>query len=366
MTFWARISDWWTGKASADGSAAIDSGGGTAVADAEPAEIRSTHEEAVVPTRAADESPPATCWWRPEGDVIVQTPRLAKPRLNGQAGDIEAGVLTALEHALGDPNIELPHLPRIPQQVLMLSRSESTSLREIARLISQDQVLSADLLRRANSVAYGGLAKVATVENALVRLGMRGIRAFMISQSVKNVTLAVGGKAGRSRGESLWWQSLASAYIMATVADSVNFTSEDAFLAGLLHDIGKVVVLRCCCEVQARTGQPVPDELFDYLCQEYHELMGEMIAEHWQLPSQVGAIIKDHHSEAGLTGEYATPRALIQLTDAVVSLLEYSPRLPYDLLGMPAAILLDLNANACFQETLVLLPEMLDLAMNSD
>jgi putative nucleotidyltransferase with HDIG domain len=364
VAFWARISDWWTGREGGDRSPAIDSGGGTAVA--EPEVAKPTHGEAALQTPADDQNPSATFWWRPEGNLIIQTPHLSKPALDGQAGQIEAGVLTALEHALGDPNIELPHLPRIPQQVLMLSRSETTSLREIARLIAQDQVLSADLLRRANSVAYGGLSKVTTVENAVVRLGMRGIRAFMISQSVKNVTLAVGGKAGRSRGESLWRQSLASAYVMATVADTVNFKSEDAFLAGLLHDIGKVVVLRCCCEVHTKTGQPVPDELFEYLCQEYHELMGEMIAEHWQLPPQVGAIIKDHHGEAGLTGEHGTQRALIHLTDAMVSLLDYSPRLPYDLFGMPAAIYLDLDTNARFTDTLTLLPEMLELAMNSD
>ncbi|HOW71399.1 MAG TPA: HDOD domain-containing protein [Phycisphaerae bacterium] len=366
MAFWARISDWWTGRGSDDGPVAIEAGGGTAVAEAESVEVTPIPRVAVASERPAEESSSASCWWRPEGELMVRGPRLDKPVLAGMAGEIEAGVLTALEQALGDPNIELPHLPRIPQQVLMLSRGEATSLREIARLIAQDQVLSADLLRRANSAAYGGLAKVTTVESAVVRLGMRGIRAFMISQSVKHVTLAVGGKAGRSRGESLWRESLASAYVMATVADSINSQSEDAFLAGLLHDIGKVVVLRCCCEVHTKTGQAVPDELFDYLCQEYHELMGEMIAERWQLPPQVGAIIKDHHSEEGLTGEHGTQRALIQMADAVVSLLEYSPRLPYDLFGMPASVFLDLETNTRFQETLVLLPEMLDLAMNSD
>lgn len=366
MAFWARISDWWTGKPTDGDTTTIDIGGGTAVAEVEPTGIHPPIETSQAQPAPADETRPASCWWRPEGDRIIQTPRLVKPVLDGQASQIEGGVLTALEQALGDPNIELPHLPRIPQQILMLTRSETTSLREIARLIAQDQVLSADLLRRANSVAYGGLAKVTTVENAVVRLGMRGIRAFMISQSVKNVTLAVGGKSGRSRGESLWRESLASAYVMATVADAVNFKSEDAFLAGLLHDIGKVVVLRCCSEVHAKTGQPVSNELFNYLCQEYHELMGEMIAEHWQLPPQVGAIIKDHHSEEGLKGEHGTVRALIHLADAMVSLLDYSPKLPYDLFGMPAAIYLDVEGNTRFQETLLLLPEMLELAMNSD
>jgi putative nucleotidyltransferase with HDIG domain len=247
---------------------------------------------------------------------------------------------------------------------LLLTRDQRSSMPDIARLVSQDQVLSADLLRRANSAAYGGSSKVTALNAALARLGMRGIRSFMISQSVKQITLSIGGNKGKSRGESLWHQSLASAYIMAGLADYFKINNEDAFLVGLLHDIGKVVVLRCCHDAEQAVGRPVSDRLFAYICQEYHELMGEMIADRWQLPPEVGQVLARHHGPLDNDDPQAVLKGMVQMTDAILCLLDYAPAVNYDLLQMPAAQFLQVEDRDDFLETLALLPEMVELGVH--
>ncbi len=364
MSFWSAISDWWHGRPEGPAGPRRSERGGTAVLERPPA----GRLPRVLPGAAREPEPPvvdeAACWWKPRGAGVIDLPVLPRPDLNSAGQEVEAGILRSLEETLSDPDIELPHLPHIPHQVLLLTRSETSNMRDIARLVSQDQVISADLLRRANSVAYGGVNKVTALDAALARLGMKGIRSFMISRSVKHVTLAVGGRGGQSRGEVLWKQSLASAYIMATLADRLGVPKEEAFLLGLLHDIGKVVVLRSCAQVTATTGRPVPDALFEYLCQEYHELMGEMIAEHWKLPAQIGEIIRAHHGREDADESHRRPRAMIQVTDAILALLGYAPRVEIDLLAMPAAAVLELAGDAEFLETLRVLPEVVKLAMS--
>ena len=301
---------------------------------------------------SAVEKEPVQRWWRPEGDLVIERPQLDRPE---ESDTQETTVLDGLERALGDADIELPHLPHVPQQILNLVRQDTVTMPQIAKIVSQDQVLAAAALRRANSAALGGTQKVTDLATALARLGLRGIRACMISHSVRNLTLSVG--SGQSRGESLWRRSLAAAIVAAEYDDCFHVCREDAFLLGLLHDIGSVVVLRACHEAETGSRVPVSDAAFNYVCQEYHEMMGEMLAERWKLPEEVGAIVANHEAALQLDDPFADARALIQLTDATVSLLGYADPCPYALLEMPAAKHLNAENKNAFLKTLNSLPQ---------
>jgi HD-like signal output (HDOD) protein len=146
----------------------------------------------------------------------------------------------------------------------------------------------------------------------------------------------------------------------------MGLDKEDAFLVGLLHDIGKVVVLRCCGEVYQKTNHHISDELFEYLCQEYHELMGEMIAGQWQLPAHVASAIARHHSTESFDDADGRQRALVQITDATLSLLGHTTKYPYDLLSIPAARYLKVGENARFLETLPLIPDVIELSLEDE
>lgn len=300
-------------------------------------------------------------WWKPDEPTVVHEPRIAEPFSSEDNQQDGQALLASLDAALNNPNIDLPRLPRIPEQVMLLTRGENTSMRQIAQLVSQDQVLSAGLLRQANSAMYGGIHKVSTLEGALPRLGMKGIRSAMIRESIKALTITVDGP--KSTGKALWCESLAAAYVMAIYADYFKVSTEDAFMMGLLHDIGKVVVLRAYSDVSQNSGAGISSQTFEYLCQEYHEMMGEMLSQYWRLPEKIAAIIGNHHGPLDTASEHANLRAIIQLTDATLALIGYARPVAYDLLTTPAAIHLGVADNPDFCEFMEIIPETVELAI---
>jgi HD-like signal output (HDOD) protein len=308
-----------------------------------------------------DEEPPASgdLWWQPAEPTVTQPQRLEAP----PQSESDAGVVEAVQKLLHCPETELPHLPHVPQKVLILLRQEQVQYKDVADALSQDQVLSATVLRRANAAALGARVKVSALTDAVTRLGLRGLRSLMITQSLRHLTLAVG--TGQSRGDRLWRQSLASGVIAAAYDSCFSVCQEDAFLIGLLHDIGKVAILRACHDAGTAAGAPVSDALFDYLCQEYHEPVGEALARHWELPDELAQMAGSHHRSLSGTDHLENLRALLQLTDASVSLLGYAHQEPYDLLAMPAARYLGAADNAAFLAALPTIPTSVERALNA-
>ncbi len=293
-------------------------------------------------------------WWRPDGPLVTQPPRYPAPARTADPASLESAVLTALEGMLNDPNVELPHLPHVPQQVLAVLRQDTAGMAQIARVAAQDQVMAAALLRRANSAALRGATRVTTLEAALLRLGTRGIRSAVIAESLKHLTVTGGGK---SRGAAIWRESLAAGYVMEAYAQQLDLRFGEPLLLGLMHDIGKVVVLRACSDAERSRGGTIDAATFEYLCQEFHEMMGEMIVDHWRLPEEIGGSIRNHHGPIEPGQPDAGVRALLQLTDATVALLGHGPAVAYDLLSTPAAIHLALADNDDFTRMLESLPE---------
>src|SRR5262249_41380047 len=118
-----------------------------------------------------DEEPAGPAWWEPDGPRIIETPKLKRPAETHS----ETAAFAALEKMLAASEMELPQLPRVPQQVLMLLRQENVSLDKVGEVISQDPVQAAAILRRANSAALGGRTKATGMNAALTRLGTRGL-----------------------------------------------------------------------------------------------------------------------------------------------------------------------------------------------
>lgn len=339
MAWWSTLLDWIFGPVELEPEILNQSSGGVAL---------------------LEEPPPAELprWWEPEGPRITEFPQLARPDLR----DVELAAIAAIENILKAPEVDLPHLPQIPQRVLTLLRQDNVNFREVADVISNDQVSAAAVLRRANAADLGARIKTTALQDALTRLGIRALRALMITQSVRHLTVMVG--SGKSRGEMLWHESLAAGVVASSYNACFEVCSEDAFLMGLLHDIGKVMVLRACHDAERVAKEHISDDAFEYLCQEYHERLGKALAEHWKLPREIARMIGEHHQPATEDG-FGGFRAVLQLTDATVSLLGYSKRQPFDLLELAPAQYLEARSNPKFLETLSGIPSAVEGALGS-
>ena len=158
----------------------------------------------------------------------------------------------------------------------------------------------------------------------------------------------------------VWYRALASACTLHGLAELLHRDPEEAFLQGLLHDIGNVVVLRTVAEHESIAHASISLEVFEYLCHECHQEFGELVAEAWKLPEPITAIIADHHRYPAPDDPLRTPRLMILLADMINQMLGYAPPAQYDLLRARPAVDLGLDRHDCYVAFLRGLPAQIE------
>jgi len=132
---------------------------------------------------------------------------------------------------------DLPTLPVIAQKVLAVADDDNASLGKLAGLISSDQALSMKVLALANSAYYGFRSKVGTIQHAAAVIGTEMLKQLSLSVLVYQSM----GRRGRDRNE-FWKHSFGAATAASLIAKRTGADSELSFMAGLVHDVGKIVI----------------------------------------------------------------------------------------------------------------------------
>jgi HD-like signal output (HDOD) protein len=152
-------------------------------------------------------------------------------------------------------------------------------------------------MRLANSAVYGGLHEVTELSAACSRLGMRTIANTVQAVANKNLYIT-GDKTLRAHMERLWRHAVATAYCAESLAGILaEPNTESLFLAGLLHDVGKVALLDM---VSGGYSGPLGElrnapELLREVLDGFHMLVGLHVAQHWELPPALRVLIYFHN-----------------------------------------------------------------------
>ena len=344
-----------------DGHAHTQSGPSTGAAAPQSTATAIVEPVAAPPEPASSSTDnPVEVWWSPADATLVELTALPRPELDAEARALEAALIEDFD----GHNLTLPPLPRVPERVLARMSDRRSGAKDVANEIAEDQVTAAAVLRIANSPLYRGLEKITALEPAVVRLGNTALRTLMLHQSMRAVALH-GKHADDERAEALLIRALASAAIMRALSAYTPVDADDAFMIGLLHDIGALIVLRTTESQQNISHNAIDDATFEYLCQETHQEFGELIADAWNLPERLKSLIADHHRHPADDDPYRTERLLLQLTEMICALLGYAPAAPYNLLETRAAIDLRLAERPGFTDFLASLPEELDHMMDA-
>jgi HD-like signal output (HDOD) protein len=233
--------------------------------------------------------------------------------------------------ALGD----LPTLsPVVAHLTATLSRDD-VGLLEVEEIILRDPVVAAKVLSAANAAAYASHTPTTTIRAALMRLGLVRVRRLALLMSLYN---AMPGQ--RALEVAYWRHSLAVAHAADVVARYATCRPADAnpdtvFLAGLLHDLGVLVLAdhyprHHAAVVAARTPRgPGPDaaprgnlprwEAEREVLGLDHGTIGACLAEHWAFPSEITAAIQFHHRPAEAPPEHAWATAVVHVADAAAA-----------------------------------------------
>jgi putative nucleotidyltransferase with HDIG domain len=196
----------------------------------------------------------------------------------------------ALIQKIDRGDIELPLLPQVASQVMALTSDPAADAAKLSSLIHQDQALAAHVLRIVNSPAYMPRSPVVSLQHAVAMLGINMLSEIAFSASLKAGAFLVPGHEDTVK--QLWRHSLASGAFAKEVARTRRLNVESAFLCGLLHEIGKPVVLRTAATVAREQHIQADTPMLRLVIDGFHSRVGCLIAEKWGLPKQVIEVIQ--------------------------------------------------------------------------
>jgi putative nucleotidyltransferase with HDIG domain len=215
---------------------------------------------------------------------------------------------------------DLPTLPRTVLKITELVNDPKSSAKELARVITDDQVLTARLLKLVNSSFYGFPQRISTVTAAIVLLGFDAIRNLLLTTSVFDL-FAGENRKNRSDLEKFWDHSLGCAVGAKVIGNHLRHDNiEELFVSGLLHDIGKIVEIIYFPREFSEVATAAKNENILMITAENkilgynHAELGKLLGERWNLPAKLVQIIAHHH-HPNFAGSFALEASVVHLAD---------------------------------------------------
>jgi putative nucleotidyltransferase with HDIG domain len=258
---------------------------------------------------------------------------------------------------------EVESLPRFPENIVSLQgmiNDPDFEISEVARQISTDPSLTADLLRVVNSAQFMLPKKVDNIVEAVKLVGTRGLRNLLYSYGTQKV---LGTESPETK--HLWEHSYRTAFYAYTLAKKVARNREildDVYVGGILHDMGKIIFSSVNPEMINRIEKfceekGIPTQLFEDLSKGMnHAEIGAMMAEKWNFPEALIEAIKYHHDPTSSDPVYRDVVNTVYFANA----LTHYPRIESSLREFEPSVLKEFNITS--EEQLLRLQQRLDAA----
>lgn len=221
-----------------------------------------------------------------------------------------------IEEFLASNTLELPVFHSVALKLQQILEKSDYDLEEVMALIAEDQALVSKVLRVANSPFYSGLSEVSTIKDALIRLGAREIANLTMVASQADFYYS-DNETLNNYMRILWNHALGCATGTRWLAEKSGYKNlaQEAFLAGLLHDIGKLFLLKVLDELD-KTGQlgvSLNEALVREVLDRLHAGQGYILMQKWNLPEIYCQAVGNHHREECDTGDMLL--VLVRLAD---------------------------------------------------
>lgn len=220
----------------------------------------------------------------------------------------------AASHLVGEL-MDLPTFPQIAHRLLEMTEDSTKSLHDVARVIERDQALTAKVLRVANSAMFGCKRQIRTIEHATVMLGMSNVRKYALTISVFGTRGSGSAVTDYENKRRTWVHAMAVAVLARLVAREFGCDNvETAVVAGLIHDIGKVVLEILRPGEYDRVPEVAREEQLSIVAAERrvfgtdHCALGAELGHRWNLPPDLVTVLERHHDHTCVTS--AAPNQL--------------------------------------------------------
>lgn len=193
---------------------------------------------------------------------------------------------------------DLPTIPVVATKVLQLIESEEATAEEMARVVSSDPAVAARVLKISNSSFYGCQRQVQTLSHAIMMLGYNTLKSIVIAASVKQVYKPYG-----LTEKMLWEHSFGAGLAARIIANKTRLVNEEeAFLGGLFHDIGKIIMNSMNNQSFRDVMQKCYNEDLSFLEAEQmvygytHVEVGGLVIKKWNFPEMLMQAVLKHHN----------------------------------------------------------------------
>ena len=222
---------------------------------------------------------------------------------------------------------DFPTLPTIYSKLLDMLADPHTTASSLAEFISNDPSAATKILRTVNSPVYGLQGKIDTMSEAISHVGFNEVKNLVMALSVIDLFSKLDSIENFSVVD-FWKHSIAVGVISKLLGQKLNIRNvEPYYLAGILHDIGKIFFLR---EFSNDYAQAVNDAIYDQKALSEveqdrfgitHLEAGRLVAEKWQLPDNIRLTIQNHN-DGKVDGDFDEQVACIHLADKIANVLE--------------------------------------------
>ena len=210
----------------------------------------------------------------------------------------QESIRSRIEKGLDRDDVTLPIFNQVALEMQQLIASGNYSLNDIGKVIMRDPGLVSDVLKMANSSFYGALTPAKTIQEASVRLGAKSLYNLVTALTQKQLYRSK-KKAFQIWMKPLWSHALGVAFSSRWLSRCVGLQAqmEEAFMAGLLHDVGKLYVLRVVEDLEKELGEtlPVDADFISSLMDERHPHVGERYMMRLKLPEVYCSVAGRHH-----------------------------------------------------------------------
>ncbi len=219
-------------------------------------------------------------------------------------------------HRILSEHKELSSLPQVVSEIIKISRDPDSSTSDISKVIMKDPNLTVRLLRVANSPFYSPVQEITTVNQAVITLGTRAVTALALAASVYNMINGLKSTVDRKR---FWRHSLEVALASQEIARAVKYnTPEEAFVCGLLHDIGILILEASFSEDYVKIWQMA--EAGENLVKmeednwgTNHARVGQFLLRQWGLPEILSEAVGGHHLNYGPEDNHRHQRVILMV-----------------------------------------------------
>ncbi|MEZ6195754.1 MAG: HDOD domain-containing protein [Planctomycetota bacterium] len=306
-------------------------------------------------SQAGTLTPPVGAWWEDatfEGELFL--PGQSSLDTEGQA------LLESMASAVDQGNVSIPPMPAVAMDLVKLMRRPDSDLDAVADKIKLDAAMTAQVLRFANSSLFGARHSIDNVHHAASYLGIKRLKTVILEAALKKLS---GDLRAEAYAKMEWQYSLAAASIARGLGRRRGLDPETCYLAGLLHDIGRLPLLQDLDQRGKLGDVPSADDPVDIIVEALHRGVGKQVAQTWELPPAITDAIGNH-----LTGRFADEDSLAQFDstrmaeaagDLCIALGIGRHQRRFDVLGSPSFVDLRLSREVLVDFFQTELPEIL-------